>query len=525
MRIIKLTSTICYILFVASSSAQIDQKYIRDFLSNDSNLKSVPLQYPTQVKRFYTIFNFNTAWISNHSNQHIFLQLLNQTNSLGLQEKDYQLTFLQSYTNHTYPLNTGYDSLFAELYFTDITIHFFRDIVYGNHPPVLDYNGLKYNPDCTDVTTLLATAIEHNQLNGLLNAVEIKSKEYLSLKNKIIQYNNIIEDKHFKEILITSNQLNTNNVAFLNKLYQLGFIESDTAKITDLQLITKLKMAQRFLGLYDDGLLKSATINALNIPLASRVAELSLALNTIRWLNCIKQSASAITINLPSANLVLYKNGKVLLASRIIVGKKTTPTPTQSSKITEVILNPRWTVPYKIASKELLPIIQKNSSYLEDNNFEVLDEYGQIIDPSTIDWASLSTKKFPYTLRQSSGTGNSLGIIKLNFYNPFNTYLHDTPQKGLFKKNKRYFSHGCMRVEKIMPLAHLLLDKKTLMNANKLKEKDSLYGHAPTILSTKEKIPILILYNTAWVDAEGKIGFYEDVYDKLSLQKKDNIKQ
>lgn len=520
MRIIKLIVTICYIFFVASSSAQIDQKYIGDFLNNDSSLKSIPLQYPAQVKRFYTIFSFNTAWISNNSNQHIFLQLLNQTDSLGLQRKDYQPSFLQSYTDHTYALNNVNDSLFAELYFTDMAIHFFRDVVYGNRLPVLDYNGLKYNPDCTDVVTLLAKTIENNQLNDLVNAIEIKSKEYLALKNKIIQYSRIIGDKFFKEALIISNQVSANNVALLKKLYQLGFLNTDTATIAIPQLVTKLKMAQRFLGLSDDGLLKSTAINTLNIPLVTRVEELKLALNTIRWLNCIKQSAYVIIINLPSANLVLYKNGKVLLESRIIVGKKTTPTPTQSSKITEVILNPRWTVPYKIASKELLPIIQKNSSYLEDNNFEVLDEYGQIIDPSTIDWTSLSTKKFPYTLRQSSGAGNSLGIIKLNFYNPFNTYLHDTPQKGLFKKNKRYFSHGCMRVEKAMPLAHLLLDQKTLTNVNKLKEKDSLYGHSPTVLQVKEKIPILILYNTAWVDAEGKIGFYEDVYERFLLRKK-----
>lgn len=523
MRIIKLTFTILYILFPVLSFAQIHQKYINDFLSNDSSLKNIQLQYPAEVKRFYTTFNFNTAWISNYSNQYTFLQLLNQANNLGLQQKDYQSPFLQSYLSHTHALSTVDDSLFAELYFTDIAIHFFKDIVYGNHPPELDYNGLKYNPNCVDVATLLAKAIEYNQLNDLVNAIEIKSKEYLALKNKITQYNKIIEGNCFEEMLITSTQVNTSNIALCNKLYQLGFLDSNATKISDFQLIAKLKMAQRFLGLLDDGLLESTTIKVLNTPLLLRVKALVLALNTIRWLNCIKQSTYTIIINLPSANLVLYKNGKAILESRIIIGKKNTPTPTQSSRITEVILHPRWTVPYKIASKELLPIIQKSSNYLDDNNFEVLDVYGQIVDPLTIDWASLSAKKFPYTLRQSSGVGNSLGVIKLNFYNPFNTYLHDTPQKGLFKKSKRYFSHGCMRVEKIVPLAHLLLDKKMLLNANKLKENDSLYGYAPIILSTKERVPILILYNTAWVDAEGKIGFYEDVYGKFSLQQENNI--
>lgn len=522
MRTIKWLVILSCIFTNLTVSAQFISDSLRQIIINDSNFIAKNIQYPKQVKQFYTIHNFTPVWINNNYNKDFLINLINKADNIGLQKKDYQYNFFQSYIDHPLLIKNLKDSILAEICFTDIAIHFFSDIVYGNKLPALEYNGLKYKPDCLDISTLLVKTIENNRFNYLLSEIESKSKEYSALKNKIIQYNKILSDTNFKEIIISSTQTNTSNIELLHKLYQLGFLDSITQKINTAQLINKLKTAQKSLGLIDNGILKEETIKTLNVSLVSRIKELNIALNNIRWLNCAKQLQTIIVINIPSANLLVYKEGKVILESRIIVGKKSTPTPTQCSKISEVILNPRWTVPYKIATKEMLPIIQKNPNYLENNNFEVLDEFGEIVDPLTIDWSTLTPKYFPYTLRQSSGEGNALGFIKFNFYNPFNTYVHDTPQRGLFKRNKRYLSHGCMRLEKVKELEQLLLTPATITNINKLKAKDSLYGQAPTVLPVKEKIPIFILYNTAWIDAEGKIGFYEDIYEKNTfVNKKD----
>ncbi|HNF03367.1 MAG TPA: L,D-transpeptidase family protein, partial [Ferruginibacter sp.] len=260
--------------------------------------------------------------------------------------------------------------------------------------------------------------------------------------------------------------------------------------------------------------LRSTTLQALNVPLRQRVGELESALNAMRWLHCIKQEQHVAIVNLPSASLLLYEHGNLVLTSRLIVGKQSTPTPTLSSTITEVILYPYWNVPYKIATRELLPIIKRNRGYLAANNYQVLNSSGKVVNPENINWHSLGPSNFPYTIRQSTGCDNALGLVKLNFYNPFSVYLHDTPNKFLFSMNKRYFSHGCMRLEKAMELGRYIMRGNTLA-LDTLSEKGCLRNQAPITVPATEKIPVFVLYHTAWINAGGELRFYEDVYRKI----------
>lgn len=252
----------------------------------------------------------------------------------------------------------------------------------------------------------------------------------------------------------------------------------------------------------------------------ARTEELCRALNTVRWLRCTReQNEYNVIVNIPSATLLVLGKNNIAMKSKVIVGKKSTPTPTLCSEITEVVVYPYWMVPKKIATRELLPLIKLNASYLDANGFQVINQQGKIVDPTTIDWQKLNANYFPYTLRQSTGCDNSLGIIKLNFYNPYNVYLHDTPWKSLFNFNKRYFSHGCMRVEKAVELARLALKEKTPV-MDTLIAKGHRPDQQPVSLTTPEKTPVFVLYNTAWVDSSANIHFYEDVYRKFSHPKK-----
>jgi murein L,D-transpeptidase YcbB/YkuD len=122
-------------------------------------------------------------------------------------------------------------------------------------------------------------------------------------------------------------------------------------------------------------------------------------------------------------------------------------------------------------------------------------------------------------IRQSTGCDNALGLVKLNFYNPYSVYLHDTPNKSLFNFNKRYFSHGCMRVEKAMELAHLVL-KNNSIAIDTLEAKGCLYNQSPIIVPADEIIPVFVLYNTAWVDSTGGVSFSEDIYRKNQFNRK-----
>ncbi|HEX6181425.1 MAG TPA: L,D-transpeptidase family protein, partial [Chitinophagaceae bacterium] len=344
--------------------------------------------------------------------------------------------------------------------------------------------------------------------------------EYSAVKKMIRSYQAMEQMPAFADVVVTSSAVNTGNSALIKRLYQLSIIDSVPAQISVTTLRNKIRDVQRLFNLVEDGLLRTAVLKELNVPLRVRISELKITLNTIRWLNCIKSAGSVIVVNIPSASLLVYENGEVILESRVIVGKKTTRTPTLTSKVTEVVLYPYWMVPKSIATKELLPLIKKNPGYLNLNNMQVLDARGKVMNPADIDWNALSTNYFPYVLRQSTGCDNSLGLVKLNFYNPYNVYLHDTPWKVLFAANKRYFSHGCMRVEKAIELAHLLLEGNT-MAVDSLEEKGCLINQSPVAVPASLQMPVFVLYNTAWIDSSANVSFDEDIYNRFQhLRKK-----
>jgi murein L,D-transpeptidase YcbB/YkuD len=362
---------------------------------------------------------------------------------------------------------------------------------------------------------LLNTCLNAGRFPLLQVDAEPKDPGYLAVKRLLNHLQKIIAVENFSDEVVTLSRVNRSNKALLVRLYQLGIVASVAETANDSLLKIKIKEAQRLLGIPDDGVLGSITLGALNKPLAVRITELEYTLNTLRWLSCIKQASQVIVVNIPSATLLLYHHGKVVLESRVIVGKKTTPTPTLCSRIHEVILYPYWHVPHKIATQELLPVIRRNPGFLNANNYQVLNKDGKIMNPAVINWQALNSSYFPYLLRQSTGCDNALGLIKLNFSNPFSVYLHDTPWKSLFRFNRRYFSHGCMRIEKAMELAHYVLKNNTIA-IDTLEEKGCLRNQAPVPVPVSESIPVFVLYHTAWIDSAANISFHEDVYRKLS---------
>jgi murein L,D-transpeptidase YcbB/YkuD len=302
----------------------------------------------------------------------------------------------------------------------------------------------------------------------------------------------VMADSSFREVIITSTKVNTANQPLVLKLYQLGIIDSVDSRLTDNTLKQKVKEAQRNFDLLADGVLRSTIIAELNIPVAARLQQLNLSVNYYRWLNCLIQNQPVIVVNIPGTCLKVYHKNDVILEMRMIVGKKSTPTPTLASTVNEVILYPYWHVPYSIATKELLPSIKRNPGYIDAGSYQVLDNMtGKIVDPYSINWHALSTKYFPYIIRQSTGCDNALGLLKLNFYSPFGVYLHDTSNKSLFTLNKRFFSHGCMRMEKPMELGHLVL-KNNHLALDTLEQKGCLRNQSPIVVHADEHMPVIV---------------------------------
>lgn len=213
-----------------------------------------------------------------------------------------------------------------------------------------------------------------------------------------------------------------------------------------------------------------------------------------RWVsNDIPKSKELIAINIPSFQLSYFKNQEVVLRSKVVVGKTMNKTVIFSAPMKYIVFSPYWNVPNSILKNEILPGIAQNENYLAEHDME---------------WNEGK-------LRQRPGPKNSLGLIKFLFPNSNDIYLHDTPSKNLFERETRAFSHGCIRIAKPKELAIEILKDDPNWTPEKIEE--AMNSGKETWYSLKNKIPVYIGYFTAWVDNDGTIHFYNDIYKRDEL--------
>lgn len=252
---------------------------------------------------------------------------------------------------------------------------------------------------------------------------------------------------------------------------------------------------------------KSTNKNQAKINLLIKAA------NDYRWLNAVRMKQSIVLVNIPSAQLKVYEGPKTTLQMKLILGKASTPTKTLSTYIQQVTINPYWTVPKSIIVKEMISKIQKDIHYLSKNRLSVLNENYKSINPSTINWDSIDLVNFPYVIRQATGCENALGILKLEFENPFAMYLHDTPEKQLFKNKNRFLSHGCMRMENPIAMGRFLL-------SNNLKAIDTIdftkceINLKPIFIPVTIKTPLIVWYSQVDFDSDNKLMIYKNIYSR-----------
>jgi murein L,D-transpeptidase YcbB/YkuD len=194
----------------------------------------------------------------------------------------------------------------------------------------------------------------------------------------------------------------------------------------------------------------------------------------------------------------------------VIVGAPKTRTPLLTSEISNFVTYPQWNVPNSIIFHEMLPAIKRDVTYLQKQNLIVVDDNDSVRDPSKINWRRLNKNNFPYQIKQREGDDNSLGVMKFNFKNKYDVYLHDTNVRWMFDKTFRALSHGCVRVKEWRKLSDFLIRNDTLKyHPDSLKawitrqEKHTIWGFS--------KVPIFIRYFTV-EGKKGKLQFYDDIY-------------
>jgi murein L,D-transpeptidase YcbB/YkuD len=385
--------------------------------------------------------------------------------------------------------------------------------------------------DMVDALKVLSLATD---VRGWLEALHPNSDEYQALRVELEALNASAEDDIVVDpkLLLKPGQTNPE----LGKLLHLIARDLDDemgGEYGELlartvneeaygdELVPVVKAAQTKAGLTPDGVIGPRTVAALaGTSKAERIDKVLVALEQLRWLPR-DLGETRVFINQPAFTARFIDQGVEKLNMRAVVGKPSNQTSFFYDEVEQVDYNPYWGVPQSIIVNEMLPRLRNDPGYLDRAGYEVTDAKGRHISSSSINWWAYGSK-VPYNVRQTPSEANALGELKILFPNKHAIYMHDTPQKELFSRDERAFSHGCVRLQDPRGMAAAVLGKTVEHVAAKLKQ-----GHSTE--KTKLKIPVYVAYFTAWPDKNGRIEYFGDIYErdarvKLAMEKTDAVR-
>jgi L,D-transpeptidase YcbB len=265
-------------------------------------------------------------------------------------------------------------------------------------------------------------------------------------------------------------------------------------------------------GLESTGLIDEETLKALNTPVSRRVTQLKLTLERWRWAPH-EFARPPIVVNIPEYRLRADdEKYHWVLSMKVVVGAAYRhQTPIFASEIRSVIFRPYWNVPLGIQREEFIPKIEANPAYLAENSYDIVDSKGNVVDEDPArDEVKDKLRSGQLGIRQRPGPDNALGLVKFDFPNQFDVYMHGTPSTELFSKFRRDFSHGCIRVEDPVSLASWILRDQPEWTAENI--RSAMYGESTIRVALLKALPVLIVYGTAVVMEDGQVHFFEDIY-------------
>ena len=519
-RLLFLGVTSIFFILNISAFASFSQESQSKELSLRSALKSSLGEFYKMgdpISLFYFERNYEPFWIENRKRLESLSRSLSEAGSHGLPEYRYPLGELNEAIFEDDPTQKAKLELMA----TEAFLLFAQDISGGILKPNMIDANINVDPQRREASELLASLTEGFDVSSFFENLFPRSNEYEYLVGELRRMRDILRNGSWGDPVPSGTTLQVGmtheHVPFLRKrLSKMGYPVSQTnQRLFDEQLDASVKKFQEYHGLNPDGVFGKRSIEAINVSPKTRLVQLLVNLERMRWNN---QDRGTEYVSVNQANFYAYfKSGnKKVWESRVVIGLPSNQTAEFNDTMTHMVVNPTWHVPKSIAVDEYLPLIQKDSNFLVDNEMVLMVRgTDTIIDSNLIDMQAFTPDNFPFLIKQIPSNINALGMVKFMFPNKFSIYMHDTPMKELFFKDERTFSHGCIRLQEPFEFAYSLLRNQVVDPVNKFQE--ILKKEEETYINLSRNIPVYITYRTAFFDDFGQVHYRADVYGRDAL--------
>jgi L,D-transpeptidase YcbB len=478
--------------------------------------------YQPIVAQFYDDRNYEVAWTRDDAptaSALAFIKAFQGADEKGLIPEDYDASRwaarLQKLNDKSADTISAFD-----VAMTVNVMRYISDLRIGRVNPShfnFDINVAEKKYDLAEFVS--DNAVDATDVPGLIAKVEPDSEQYRKMESALAHYLELAKQQEqaaaeplpMVEKAISPGGSYPAATALLTRLQLEGDMDGGSPKtsVFDKELSDGVKVYQERHGFEVDGKLTPQTIKSLNVPMSERVLQLQNSLERWRWLPDPYVNPRLL-VNLPEFILRGFSDNKLDFRMKVVVGKVMGQhqTPVFTHMMKYLVFRPYWNVPVDIARKELVPHMEANQGYLASKNFEVTDSKGNVLT----NYSAKQVAQGGVMVREKPGPKNSLGLVKFIFPNQYDIYLHSTPAVSLFDRSRRDFSHGCIRVQKPDDLAAWILG--TQGGDWDLEKVQAAMNSGPDnrTVSLKTPLPIVIFYATAWVEEDGHVHFFDDIY-------------
>jgi murein L,D-transpeptidase YcbB/YkuD len=335
-------------------------------------------------------------------------------------------------------------------------------------------------------------------LNRQKDSSYLSNKAYAGLKQQLSKYYQAAKQGGWQPIGLSGQVVKGGSspaISAIKKRLRLtgDYTGNDTTAVYSDSLQAAIRSFQQRHGLQPSGIINDSVIRAMNVPVGQRITQILINMNRMVWTPLPQDSAAAvIRVNIPE--FMLYVDDRDSgFTMPVVTGKEGTNTMMFSGSLNQVVFSPYWNLPESIVRNEIMPAMKNDPNYLKKRNMEIVNLNDSI--PA---------------IRQLPGADNSLGRVKFLFPNSYDIYFHDTPNKDLFNKQQRAFSHGCIRLADAARLASYLLQDQKEWTPEKINA--AMNSKQEQHVKLSRAVPVVITYYTAWTDQNGQLHFRDDVY-------------